>query len=160
MVNEEILHGVSGGADLLAWFDGHVPSFHDAEIISVSLDRNGTVANLAIHTWEMTTDIDEAGYFINRKHVVVSFELSGATDLSLTGFNHQNVISGLSIEKMQNGSYSLSIEPCYGLSGSIEARTLRVTLEPGEPPAGQWVQGLTRSRRARPLRPDEVETKH
>ena len=159
-MNEEILHGVSGGADLLAWFEGHVPSFHDAEILSISLDRNGNVAKLAIHTWEKTADIDGDGYFINRKHVVVSLELSGVADVSLTGFNHQNVISGLSIEKTQNGTYSISIEPCYGLSGSIEARTFRVTLEPGEPPAGQWVQGLTRSRRARPLRPDEVETKH
>ena len=99
MLNEEILHGVSGGTDLLAWFVGHVPSFHDAEILSVLLDRNGSVAKLAIHTWEMTTDIDGDGYFINRKHVVVSFELSGVTEVSLTGFNHQNVISGLSIEK-------------------------------------------------------------
>ena len=51
------------------------------------------------------------------------------------------------------------MEPCYGLSGSIDARTLRVTLEPGEPPTGLNVQGLTRSRRARPLRRDEVEAK-
>ena len=48
----------------------------------------------------MTSETDEAGYFINRKHVVVSFELSGVTDLSLTGFSTQNVILGLSIEKM------------------------------------------------------------
>ena len=150
MVNEEILHGVSGGADLLAWFEGHVPSFHDAEILSVSLDRNGEVAKLAIRTWEMTSETDEAGHFINRKHVVVSLELSGVTDLSLTGFSTQNVIFGLSIEKMPRDLYRLTMEPCYGLSGSIDARTLRVTLEPGEPPAGPNAQGLTRSHRARP----------
>ena len=45
-----------------------------------------SVAKLAIHTWEMTSEIDEAGYFINRKHVVVSLELSGVTEVSLTGF--------------------------------------------------------------------------
>jgi hypothetical protein len=158
-MKEEILCEIPGGTDLLAWFEGRVPSFHDAEVVSVLLDRTYGIARIAVHTWEMTENIDKEGYFINRKHVVVSFELRGVTDMSLTGFNHQNIIFSLSIQKLENGSYSLSLEPCYGLSGSIEGRTLRVTLEPGEPPDGLHVQGPTRSRRARPLRPDDVATR-
>jgi hypothetical protein len=155
-VNEHILREIPGATDLLAWFEGRVPLFHDAEVVSVCVDRSEASMCVAIHTWEMTTDLDEAGYFIHRRHVVVSFELSGVTDLCFTGFNHQNIIAGLSIQKTRNESYSLSLEPCYGFSGSIEARALRVRLEPGEPPRGKYIQGFTRSR-ARPPRSGEVK---
>jgi len=128
----EVLSEIPGGPDLLAWFGGRLPSFHDGEILSLELDRKDATCRIRVHTWEMTREVDEAGYYKNVKDVMVSFELSGVTELSLEGFNHQNVIFGLFIERSDNG-YRIGLEPCYGLSGAITAKTVRVALEPGIP---------------------------
>lgn len=52
-----IFKSIPGGAELLAWF-GYVPSFHDAEIIDLHLNRHGP-STLRIHVWEMTGKVDE-----------------------------------------------------------------------------------------------------
>jgi hypothetical protein len=72
------------------------------------------------------------------------------TELSLEGFNHQNVIFGLFIERGDNG-YRIELEPRYGLSGAITAKTVRVALAPGTPSNSR-----TSSRSsARPLAADD-----
>jgi hypothetical protein len=83
---------------------------------------------------------------------MVSFELSGVTELSLEGFNHQNVVFGLYVERSDDG-FQMELEPCYGLSGTITAKAVRVTLEPGAPPGSQTT---TRSS-ARPLTDDDLK---
>ena len=128
----EVLSQIPGGADLLAWFGGCLPSFHDAEVLGLELDREGATCRIRAHTWEMSQEVDEAGYFATCRHVVVSFELGGVTELSLEGFNHQNVIFGLFIERSDDG-FRIELEPCFGLSGAITAKTVRVALEPGVP---------------------------
>jgi hypothetical protein len=75
---------VAGSQALIEWF-GRWPSFHDGEILSISLSRSGSSC-VRIHTWEMTKEVDEKGYFILRKHVIVSFFLDELTDLELNGF--------------------------------------------------------------------------
>jgi hypothetical protein len=50
-------------------------------------------------------------------------------DVSLDGFNHQNVIFGLDVETTETG-VKLTMDPCFGLSGSIEAKGLRLELQP------------------------------
>jgi hypothetical protein len=129
----EVLSEIPGGADLLAWFGGCLPSFHDAEVLGLQLDREGATCRLRVHTWEMSQEVDEAGYFVTSRHVVVSFELGDVTELSLEGFSHQNVIFGLFIERSDDG-FRIELEPCFGLSGAITAKTVRVALEPGVPP--------------------------
>lgn len=129
----EILNEVPGGADLLRWFEGRVPSFHDAEIISVTLDREGISGNIRIRTFEMTSDVDAQGYFVLKKHVVVGFQLSGITGLELTDFNHQNVIYGLALTRTESGDFKLELEPCYGLFGFIEAQTVTIDIQPVVP---------------------------
>jgi hypothetical protein len=148
----EVLSEIPGGPDLLAWFGGRLPSFHDAEILSLELDRKGATCRIRVHTWEMTREVDEAGYYKNVKDVMVSFELSGVTELSLEGFNHQNVVFGLYVERSDDG-FQMELEPCYGLSGTITAKAVRVTLEPGAPPGSQTT---TRSS-ARPLTDDDLK---
>jgi hypothetical protein len=148
----EVLAEIPGGADLLAWFGGHLPSFHDAEILSLELDRKGPTCRMRVHTWEITEEVDEAGCFVLDRHVLVSFELGDVTELSLDGFNHQNVIFELFIERSGEG-YRIEIESSFGLSGAIAAKTVRIALEPGEPPAARsW----TRSS-ARPLTTDQLD---
>lgn len=102
------------------------------EIISVCLNREGS-SSLRVHTWEMTKELDEKGYYVLTKHLVVEFVFEAVSELSLNGFNHQNVIFGLSIERTDSG-FRLTLDECYGLAGNIEAEKLSLHLMPGQPP--------------------------
>lgn len=126
----DAIHDLPGAQALIEWF-GRWPSFHDAEILSVSLDRTGTSC-IRLHTWDLTGEVDAKGYYLLRNHVVVSFLLDDVADLELVGFSHQNVISGLTVERAQEG-FKLLLGPCYGLAGTLTARAIRVEFAPGMP---------------------------
>ncbi len=121
---------IPGAADLYDWF-GYWPSFHDAEVISLYLSRKGS-SSLRVHTWDTTKEVDEKGYYLLTKHVVVEIILETVSDLSLDDFSQQNVISGLDIEKTDSG-FRLVLGACYGLAGRIEAERLSIRITPGQP---------------------------
>ncbi len=124
------LKSIKGAQELYNWF-GFWPSFHDAEVVRLHLNRKGP-SYLAAHTWEMTERVDSKGYYELAKHAVVQFVLEDLLTLSLEGFSGQNVIFGLSIERIEKG-FRLTLDPCYELSGSIEAESLSINLAPGAP---------------------------
>lgn len=119
-----------GLEDLVAWF-GYFPTFHDAEVLSVSLDRTGA-SRIAVHTFQMTNEIDEKGHYICRKHVVVTFVLERIRDLSIEGFNSQNVLNGISLARGSD-YYELVLEEIHGLAGKFQADEMRIELDPGIP---------------------------
>jgi hypothetical protein len=121
------LTGIEGADSLYDWF-GYWPDFHDAEVISLYLNR-ASESSLLIHTWEMTSDMDNRGQYISAKHVVVEFLLEGILDAHLEGFNHQNAIFGLEIQKTDAG-FRLVLGACHGLSGSIESKEISLRLTP------------------------------
>jgi len=123
------LQAIVGAQELYDWF-GYWPRFHDAEIVSLHLNRSGR-SSLLIHTWEMTNKIDEGGFYVREKHVMVEFILEGVSEMELGGFSHQNVISSFDLES-KNAGFLLSLHPCYGLSGTIEAQTVSIRLTPGK----------------------------
>ncbi|HET7890542.1 MAG TPA: hypothetical protein VFL34_03415 [Candidatus Sulfotelmatobacter sp.] len=111
---------------LMQWF-GSWPSFHDAEVISLSLARKGpSVLRVYPH--------------YPNKPATVDFILEEVTDIELHDFSGQNVIMSLAVERAidQNGDpvYRLSLSPCYGLSGRIDAKSVGVELTPGKSPDG------------------------
>jgi hypothetical protein len=142
-----IYDAVSGGADLVRWF-GQVPRFHDAEVLSLHLRREGQSV-LCLHGWINTGEVGQDGLFILDRHAVVTFTVRGVIDLQLVGFSIQNVIGGLALrrapERAERKGYfaldplpqdiEIELEPCYGLSGLIRARTVSITFEPGKPKA-------------------------
>lgn len=133
MTVPEGLTGIEGAQELHDWF-GYWPSFHDAEIISLHLNRTNP-STLKVHFWHTTDEVDEAGYYVMTKHVVVEFliDISGTDDcLELFGFSHQNVVSSLAIEKLGSG-YKLEIAQCYGLAGTIKVDYVSIRLTPGKP---------------------------
>jgi hypothetical protein len=121
---------IQGADELHEWF-GYWPDFHDAEIMSLHLNRQGT-SSLRLHTWGMTKEVDAKGHYVLTKHVVVEFVLESVSGLTLNGFNHQNVIFGLVIEKIDSG-YRLTLDECYGLAGILEAQNVTLRLTPGKP---------------------------
>ena len=76
--------------------------------------------------------MDSRGYYELAKHVVVKFIFEDVSALSLEGFSQQNVVFGLVIEKIETG-FRLTLDPCYGLSGTIEAQSVSIHLTPGPP---------------------------
>jgi hypothetical protein len=131
MADEAKFPDVPGAAELFSWF-GFWPSFHDGEVVSLHLDRAGP-SQLRVHTWEGTHELDGRGYIALRKHVVVTFILGDIRELELDGFSHQNVLAEVTLTLGPEG-YELKMWPCYGISGAITARSLRIELEPGMPP--------------------------
>jgi hypothetical protein len=127
---------IPGASDLIAWF-GYWPSFHDAEVTSIELSRSGA-SHVAIHAFEMTDKVNIKGQYVCHKHVIVSFYVGGIREIELNGFNHQNVLSGLELARVEQG-YKLTLGGCYGVDGSITAETMRVELAPGPPSGSQYL---------------------
>ncbi|MGA7694849.1 MAG: Imm50 family immunity protein [Candidatus Sulfotelmatobacter sp.] len=121
---------IQGAAELEEWF-GYWPSFHDAEIVALHLNRKGS-SSLRVHTWEMTKEIGDKGNYVLAKHIVVEFLFEAVCGLSLNGFNQQNVIFGLAVDKTDSG-FRVMLDDCYGLAGSIEAEKMCIRLTPGKP---------------------------
>lgn len=145
MGQDVIYAEVPGGDKLLAWF-GEVPTFHDAEIISLSLSRTGA-SELKLHGWITTDGVDPDGYLVLDKHAVVTFSFEGIMDLQLDGFSGQNVIAGLMLQRAtdrgRSGYYSLpedvldieiELLPSYGLDGFIRAKKIAISFVPSRPP--------------------------
>jgi hypothetical protein len=60
------------GADaVVAWF-GYWPTFHDAEVTSILLDRAGP-SRVVVHTFEMTPEVDAQGHYVIAKRAIVTF---------------------------------------------------------------------------------------
>ena len=122
MTTEEIGAVIPGSAAVVQWF-GEWPDFHDAEIVSLSLARTGE-SILRIYP-----------FYPDRPATVV-FNFEEITDVELGDFSGQNVISSLKIEEAMDQTNQrairLTLSPCYGLAGRIEAKRVRVELVPGK----------------------------
>ncbi len=132
---------IPGGPELLQWFAGRMPSFHDAEVLSLALDRDTASAVLKVHAFEMTSEVDARGYFICKRHVVVFFKLLWISSMELDGFNHQNALDGLKVSRTNDGEVRLGLKPAYGLGGFIQAREVEIAIEPGIPAGSQYLRG-------------------
>src|SRR5688572_5856859 len=95
------LESISGFSNVAAWFGGW-PSFHDAEILQICLNRVGR-SFVRILTWQTEGEVDERGFYLQKKHAVVTFLFDDVQDVSLKGFSEQNVISGLKVEATEVG---------------------------------------------------------
>jgi hypothetical protein len=122
---------ILGADSVVAWF-GKWPSFHDAEILEVHLNREGP-SWVRLHSWlttAVTHEKDGKQDGVSDRHAVVTFLLTDVTDLELCDFSVQNVISRLTVEPSPSG-FRLSLSPCFGVSGFIEAREIRAEVKPG-----------------------------
>ena len=132
----EITKHIEGFEKVLAAL-GHWPSFHDAEIISFSLSRalplevGVSIANLTVHVRQYAeVGAGTAEYELAIvKSVLVNFIFKGVSDLSLSEFNHQNVINSITFTYINiNGEpvFSVDIESIWGLGGSLQCGSIAV----------------------------------
>jgi hypothetical protein len=122
------------GADALAAWFGHWPSFHDAEVLELHLRRRG-VSELTVHTWAAGPVDRATGYYTRANECVVRFSME-VVDLDLADFSPQNVIAGLRISPDPRG-WCLELSPCYGLAGKLWCQSISVSFVPGASPAAE-----------------------
>jgi hypothetical protein len=132
----EITKHIEGFEKVLAVL-GFWPSFHDAEIISFALSRalplevGVSVAKLTVHVRQYAeVGAGTAEYELAIvKSVLVNFIFKGVSDLSLSEFNHQNVINSITFTDVKlNGApvISIDIESIWGLGGSLQCSSVAV----------------------------------
>ena len=120
---------IPGAESVVSWF-GRWPSFHDAEIMTLHIDRERRVSSMRIHAFTMSDRPGPDGRLVIEREAVVVFEFTGIRSLRVEGedADTQNVIAALVIEPIASG-YRIGVSPCYGLAGEILVKDLRVSLE-------------------------------
>lgn len=94
-------------------FEAGLPdeSFHDAEILTAFLDRQGPTLELVVEVYPAT---ERAARYRLR--------FTGITSLEMTDLNEQNVLFDLRVELALDGSSEVTLLPTYGLSGALSCR--------------------------------------
>ena len=123
MNEAQIREIVPGAAGFIEWF-GCWPQFHDSEVVRCDLQRAGESA-IHVHTFNMTSEVDDRGRYVLDKHALVRFFLTDIESLELYDFNAQNALFGLRVEH-SGTHFKMSFDPSYGLSGTITAKQLRL----------------------------------
>jgi len=127
---QRLLKSIPGGQELLEWLGG--ASFHDAEVLSLHLDRE-TGGQLEVFAQGRGTS------------GVVTFTLHDWIDVEIAGFSHQNVIGDLILRSAAaktlqpwelgvaaaQGSIELVMMPIFGANGTIRASIRRIQVERG-----------------------------
>jgi hypothetical protein len=139
-----VLPDIPGGAALVEWY-GRVPNFHDGFVLSTRLASDGP-SEIRIHTWRMTSQTDERGYFILDKHAVVTFALEDILEVNLNKISAIGCIMQLDVTTTRDG-FEVRWEDVSGaggpgIEGSIRARRLSVSFVPGKPPksGARWAE--------------------
>lgn len=123
--------------DIFGWW----PSFHDAEVLSIALDRgekNNFEPSLtaAIYVFEITSKVDNEGHYVLRNHTLVRFRFYKIVNLSLSDFNQQNVLQHLDIEhlsdrKQDKVKFKITFSGIFGVKAKFHCNS--VSIESVEP---------------------------
>ena len=115
---------------------GAWPSFHDAEILRLALDRDPNRAGEA-PTLQLQVrvrryreqGIGTADFQLALTHdVVIELAFSDISDLEISGFNGQNVIDDIDLRQSKAGdTIAVQIESVYGVGASWHCRAVTVS---------------------------------
>lgn len=114
---------------------GAWPSFHDAEVLRIFLDRSGDDAptlEAEIHVFGATSELDSAGYYVLTNHTLVTLRFTGVALVDLGGFNEQNVLFNLEITELtpnvhDGRCWRVEMKPSYGVGATFECKRAVVT---------------------------------
>lgn len=95
---------IVGTEKIIKWF-GYWPSFHDAEVLWIKLDRGNermqgdTRIEFVVHAWEINFNVPEGMPF--PKQCLVHFIFRNCANIHLTDFNQQNQLYTIEISVEQ-----------------------------------------------------------
>ena len=126
---------------LLTDIFGRWPCFHDAEVLSIALDRGergayGPSLEAAVRLYEGTSEVDNEGRYVLKNHVVVRLRFSQILNLALADFNNQNVLGSLVIEHLSDRErdlvkFSVVFESIFGVKAKLHCDSVRIeSVEP------------------------------
>ena len=127
MTHEQIADEISGAAEVTSWF-GRWPAFHDAEISKFQLIPDRCVV-FSVYAWNMTSEVDEKGYYRNEKHADLEFRLEEVTAVNIVDLTEVGVLFGLDI-RQENDTLSIILDASYGIHGTINCARCSVNLKP------------------------------
>ncbi|QIN78034.1 hypothetical protein GBA65_05335 [Rubrobacter marinus] len=120
---------------------GRWPSFHDAEVVSVLLDRRGDegptlTAEILVFG---TGQTDERGSRAKGTEVLATLRFSSVELHDLVEFNRQNVLFSLELSELEpkggGRRYRVDMNPSYGCGASFECRAVEVvSVDPPDEP--------------------------
>ena len=129
------LDAIPGGSAVMEHF-GFVPSFHDAEILRLDLQRDKP-STIQVFTWKSDPDVDPCLFTIT---------IGTLVDLLLDGFSIQNVVYEIAFEMAApsqpdrtnfyfatgrpQDEVGITFGPCYGVDGFIRALDVSLSVEP------------------------------
>ncbi len=137
----EDIEGFIAGSEKLTKIFGYWPTFHDAEVPELHLDRGDVrpddgvykfpILTLQIHVFEMTREVDSRGYFVLQHHTLTTLRFSDVQDLQMHGFNHQNAIMELIIvrktrEQGPSPYFEVTVDPAFGMGASFTSLGIEV----------------------------------
>ena len=146
--------GTVEGAERLVEIFGAWPSFHDAEILELRLDRmgrgefEGPTLDIRFHLYEGRQDASLPSGVRWFNHTQATLRFENVKDIELTGFNHQNAILdlGFADEGVHPSAPGLrairvSIQQAFGLGGSLLCGSVEVAaVEAGCPPRSVYAE--------------------
>jgi hypothetical protein len=112
---------------------GEWPSFHDAEIVRLHLDRNnglepsGPILTLWIYVFKSQFPPDDP----NRLDSLLELKFQDIDRFQMSEFNHQNAISSFEVEEIYSERllrliHSVTIKPGFGISCAFECGLMEV----------------------------------
>jgi hypothetical protein len=127
---------ITGSAQLVAVF-GYWPSFHDAEVLWMHLDRrshgegSGPTLEALLHVFEITQEVGPDGCYILRHHVLVHLRFQDVVELRLEGFNHQNALMGLTLTDLRSRQwqhilFEVRFDSSCGMDASFQCHAVEV----------------------------------
>jgi len=116
---------------------GRWPSFHDADVIWLRLDRgatslrDGPTVETLIHAFEMTSEVNAAGFYVLRNHVLVHLRFSRVVEAILDGFDQGHVLRVLSIkdirpQQMEHLNFEVKLDPVFGPEASFQCQDIEI----------------------------------
>jgi hypothetical protein len=113
---------------------GYFPSFHDAEVLRIVLDRRGEgilpTMEAQIYVFEMTSEVED-GKCVLKNRSIITFQFIDIDQLALDGFNQQNVLSGLNIsdisdDQLEPLKFEVRFEGIFGIDAHFRCRDVRI----------------------------------
>lgn len=129
------------GSEKLTNFFGYWPDFHDAEVLELHFSRgriNSDKGQFDLPALTINIDLKEwanpagpSGDTVFRRRVFTTLRFGDVDNFRMEGFNHQNVILGLYIDRLERPQCSSSyfrvhFDPAFGMGSIFECRHIEV----------------------------------
>jgi len=110
---------------------GEWPMFHDAEVLTVILNRglpHNFKTSMVARVWTFKVHRDKTdskGYYKSTDHSIVTFRFDEPDELVLQGFNHQNVLFDITFKLLDNMVH-VTFESTYGVHATFRCQKVSV----------------------------------